>query len=178
MKNLRFKTLLVVTVFCGIGFSALMRKSSAAGTRPAANGPLKVEYASPAPKIAPVRPDPAPPAGKAALTVGNKAISPANYSGRYERVAVRSGQAVTVQLSWPDDNISAGVYADAIQGGKIDGQKSKSFDFRNGKAIRFVFTPDHEAGRYEVLLRRGTTEEVLQFWVPTNHPEKDPHALN
>jgi hypothetical protein len=28
-----------------------------------------------------------------------------------------------------------------------------------------------------IILRRGTTEEVLQFWAPTASPQYDPPAL-
>jgi hypothetical protein len=165
-----------------IAKSATADKQTAAQQSAAGNAvnasPLKVEYASPAPKIAQLQPDPTPPPGKAEVVVGEKSISPPNYNGSYERVAVQSGARVPVQVSWPNDNISAGVYVDAIQGGKIDGQKSKSFDFRSGNTIHFDFTANQEAGLYQVVLRRGTTEEVLEFWVPTNRPQKDPHTLN
>lgn len=141
-------------------------------------GPLEVEYASPAPQIAPMQPEATPASAKAQIAVEDKFLSPPNHGGHFERIAVVANQPVNIALSWLDDQMGEGVFVHAIQGGTIDGEQAKSFDFRKERAIRFSFKPGTEPGLYQVLLRRGTTEEVLEFWVPTNRPEKDPHALN
>jgi hypothetical protein len=179
MKKLRLKTVLLLIIICGIAVSAFLFKSSAAATRPADDGSLKVQYASPAPKIAPLLLGPASVPVQAIVTRGGgKTYAPKFYSGRSERMAVKHGQAVPIRLSWPGDTAHQGVFVQAVDGGKIDGQSNhKSFALGPDKAVSFSFTPDSGPGRYEIVLRRGTTEEVLSFWVHTSNPT-DPPAVS
>src|SRR5207248_6275541 len=67
------------------------------------SGPLKVKYASPAPNIAPIQPDPTPVPVEAVVTRGDKTYQPKFYSGHSERLAVALNQAVPIKLSWPGD---------------------------------------------------------------------------
>jgi len=152
-------------------------KFSESGTVAIPSGPLKVQYASPAPKIAPIIPDPTPAPIQAVVNLGKKAYSPRFYSARSERLAIKAQDSVPIKVSWPEDTTNPGVFVHAIQGGQIDGSSAKSFAFNQDKSIRFTFTAGQEPGLYQVLLRRGTTEEVLEFWVPTNQPKEDPYAL-
>lgn len=138
---------------------------------------LIVEYASPAPSIAPVPATPAPAPVQATVTRDGKAISPKFFAGRSERMAVALNHTVPITLSWPNDTTSGGVFVQAVHGGKIDGHgNSKTFSFSGDKTVSFSFTPDAGTGSYEIVLRRGTTEEALSFWVPTGDP-KDPPTI-
>lgn len=148
-------------------------------TRAIPSGPLKVKFASPAPKIASALSDPTPVPVEAVVTRGDKTYQPKFYSGHSERLAVALNQTVPIRLSWPGDNLSSGVFVQAIQGGRIDsGGNSKQFALDDTKTIAFTFTPNTGPGMYQVILRRGTVEESLEFWVPTGHPGNEPPTIN
>lgn len=117
------------------------------------------------------------PQGKASIAIGERKVMPPNYGGHYQRVALAPRQEVSIQLSWPEDKVSEGVFVHAIQGGTIDGEHGKGFPLDTNRSVRFAFTPTNESGLFQVLVRRGTAEEVLNFWVPSNRPASDPHAL-
>jgi hypothetical protein len=150
-------------------------QANAPDTRAAPTGPLDVEYASPAPQIAPPLPEATAAQVQAVVTRDKKSYSPKFYSGRSERMAVGLNQTVPIQLSWPGDNEHAGVFIQAVHGGKIDGKSNnKTVTFGPDKSASFTFTPDAGEGTYEIVLRRGTTEEALSFWVPTGNPTDPP----
>jgi hypothetical protein len=90
-------------------------------------------------------------------------------------MGVALNQTVPVTLSWPGDNEHSGVFIQAVHGGTIDGNRnSKTVMFGPDKTASFTFTPDAGTGTYEIVLRRGTTEEALSFWVPTGNPTDPP----
>ncbi len=121
---------------------------------------------------------PTPVPGQASVKLGEKSLSPKNNAGHFERIAVKLNQSVPIQLSWPEDNTHEDVFVQAVHGGKIDNSgNSKRFSLTGDKTISFVFTPDSGTGSYEIVLRRGTIEEALQFWVPTGNPKADPPTL-
>ena len=102
------------------------------------------------------------------MTVGDKTFTPENFSGHFQMVEVGKYQVIPVEVSWPENNRDTDVLVCAVDGGKIDGgDNGKRFSLQNSKTIRFSFDPNGANGRCQVLLRRGTKEEVLQFWVPT-----------
>lgn len=150
---------------------------SASSAPPAAPGP--VQYASAAPRIALPHAEPTPAKGEAYVELNGRSLKPENHAGQFQRVAVRLNQRVPVRLSWPDDTTSPDVFVQAVHGGKIDGAgNNKRFPLGSDKSIAFTFTPDSAEGSYQIVLRRGTTEEALQFWVPTANPKNDPPTLN
>lgn len=90
-------------------------------------------------------------------------------------MAVALNETVPIKLSWPSDTTNSGVFVQAVHGGKIDGGgNSKTFTFSGDKTVSFGFTPDAGPGAYEIVLRRGTTEEAISFWVPTGNPTDPP----
>ena len=90
-------------------------------------------------------------------------------------MAVALNQTVPITLSWPGDNEHSGVFIQAVHGGKIDGRgNSKTVMFGSDKTASFKFTADAGAGSYEIVLRRGTVEEALSFWVSTGNPTDPP----
>lgn len=136
---------------------------------------LIVQYDSPPPHIAPVIPDPTPVPAQAVVKHGDKPYSPKFYSGHSERLAVALNETVPVEISWPEDKTHQDVFVQAVHGGKIDnGGNAKRFSLASSKTIAFTFTPDLGTGTYEIVLRRGTTEEALSFWVPTGDPHDVP----
>ena len=142
---------------------------------PAASPKLVVQYASPPPHIEPVRIDPTPVPVQAVVTRGDKPYSPKFNAGRSERLAIELNRTVPIQLSWPEDTTHSDVFVQAVHGGRIDGQSNnKRFSLAESKTISFTFTPDSGPGTYEIVLRRGTTEEALSFWVPTGNPTDPP----
>lgn len=190
-----------LSIVCGAVLAALLallviwwaapeRKAGAAKNRAGPSAPtadektgstptnLVVHYASPPPQIAPLVPDSTPVPVQAVITRGNKPYSPKISPGGSERIRVALNETVPIHLSWPDDTTHDGVFVQAVHGGKIDGgSNSKSFTFNEAKAIDFTFTPDAGSGTYELVLRRGTAEEALRFWVPTENPKADPPSI-
>ena len=124
-------------------------------------------------------PEPAAPVGVAKVTLDGREITPPNHVAHFERIKVAPLQDIPIEVAWPADRTSTEVLAHAIQGGTIDrAGNSRRLPLTAGVPVKFTFTAGHEAGLYEILLRRGTQEEVLEFWVPTSHPENDPPSLN
>jgi hypothetical protein len=148
------------------------------GTLNVPSGPLKVQYASPPPKIAPEIPAPTPVPVHAVVRRNDKTYSPKFYAGHSERLAAALNERVPIQLSWPDETTHSDVFVQAVHGGKIDGAgNSKRFSLKETKTVSFTFTPDAGPGSYEIVMRRGTTEEALSFWVSTGNPHADPPAV-
>jgi hypothetical protein len=85
-----------------------------------------------------------------------------------------------IRVEFPKDEESRQVLVRAIQGGKINGTDNYAvFDLDGDKKeIAFTFESGRESGLSEIILRRGTTEEVLQFWAPTASPQYDPPAMH
>ena len=163
----------------------------AAGAAAPAASPPAVAVTSSAPATAPVpvhitrlqesppRPEPVPPKGVAKVTLGSRDITPPNRVAHFERIRITSAQEIPIEVAWPEDKTSTEVLAHAIDGGTIDrATTSRRMPLTPGEPVRFTFTAGRGAGLYQVLLRRGTLVEVLEFWVPTTHPENDPPALN
>jgi hypothetical protein len=157
---------------------ATTAKAAAVGTVNLPTGPLKVKYASPPPKIAPVAADPTPIPVQAVVTRKDKPYTPNFYAGQSERLAVQSNEQVPIELSWPGDTTHSDVFVQAVHGGKIDGTgNSRRFSLAESKTVSFTFTPDAGPGSYELVLRRGTVEEALRFWVSTGNPKADPPTI-
>lgn len=119
---------------------------------------------NPAPEPNPTQTNPYP--GRATIQVDAAAVSPANFSGHFENIAVQSYQSVPVTVTWPAGDPSDGVLVYAIHGGWIDGASQRFFPLTNTKTIQFQFKNSGSPGLYQVILRRGTTEETVQFTVP------------
>ncbi|MCZ2342759.1 MAG: hypothetical protein LC104_13365, partial [Bacteroidales bacterium] len=120
------------------------------------------------------------PPSRAVVKIGGGQIAPPNFSGHYQRVRLERGGKAEIKVEFPRDETSHDVLVRAIHGGKINGGENYAvFDLGRGqKEIAFTFESGGEAGISEVILRRGTTEEVLQFWAPTDQPQYDPPALS
>ena len=126
-----------------------------------------------------MKPEPTAVPVQAVVTRNEKAYQPKFYAGRSERLAVHPNEAVPIKLSWSDDNIHEDVFVQAVHGGKIDNAgNNKRFALTGNKTISFTFTADAGPGTYEIVLRRGTDEEALSFWVPTANRENDPPTVN
>jgi hypothetical protein len=136
----------------------------------------QVSGAAAGPATSSFRPPPDEPAapGTAKMTVAGKVVALPNHSSHYERAQIERGQRVHIDLSYLGDDAYPDVFAHAIQGGTINGKTAQRFDLTSSKTVSFDFVPASEAGLYEVLLRRGVHEEVLQFWVPTRESQHDP----
>ncbi len=107
-----------------------------------------------------------------------KTLTPANFSGHFQRILVKPDEKVEVRLTWPANDPHDSVLVQPIHGGTVDGVISKRFSLRDSKAIRFVFQNSGSPGEYTVRLRRGTTEEALEFWVPTTFAKNEPYAIH
>lgn len=161
------------------GSSAESAPANPSGQAAAGRNKLVVQYASPPPVIAPPRRAPTPIPVQAVVTREDKPYKPKFFSGQSERLRVSHNRSVPVQLSWPDDTTHQDVFVQAVQGGKIDnGANYKRFALGTDKTISFTFTPDAGPGAYDIVLRRGTVEEDLRFWVPTSHPSSDPITVS
>ncbi len=119
------------------------------------------------------------PPSKALIRIDGGEIAPQNFSGHYQRVLLGKRGKADIRVEFPEDGASRQVLVRAIQGGKINGADNYAvFDLGGDKnEIAFTFESGREAGLSEIILRRGTTEEVLQFWAPTASPQYDPPAL-
>lgn len=182
----------IVAAIAAVVFVNLSNQPPSVATKAEVTVPPTVAQAvavNPAPPVAvmhitrlqesPPRPEPVPPRGVAKVTLGEREITPVNRVAHFERIKIAPAQAVPIEVAWPEDRTSTEVLAHAIDGGTIDrATNSRLIALTPGEPVRFTFTSGHGAGLYQVLLRRGTQEEVLEFWVPTTHPENDPPALN
>jgi len=118
------------------------------------------------------------PAGRAVVTLGAREVEPQRFGTQFEQVGLQPGQEVTVTVSWPADDRSEDVLVHAIDGGRIDGgANAKRFSLLDSKSVGFTYRAGNGPGRYQVLLRRGTTEEALRFWIATPHGRFDPPTL-
>ncbi len=119
------------------------------------------------------------PPSKAVMRIDGGEIAPQNFSGHYQRVLLGKMGKADIRVEFPEDGASRQVLVRAIQGGKINGADNYAvFDLGGDKKeIAFTFESGRESGLSEIILRRGTTEEVLQFWAPTASPQYDPPAL-
>lgn len=119
------------------------------------------------------------PPSRAVMRIGRGQIAPTNFSGHYQRVVLERRGKAEIRVEFPGDEVSRQVLVRAIHGGKInDGENYAVFDLDGPrKEIAFTFESGREAGISEIILRRGTTEEVIQFWAPTDKPQYDPPAL-
>ena len=127
----------------------------------------------------PPLPEPTPPSGVARVTLGDRTVAPRNRVAHFERLKVAPEQEIPIEVSWPEDRTSTEVLCHAIAGGTIDrGGNAQRLPITPGQPVKFTFKTGHESGLYEVVLRRGTQEEVLEFWVPTPHPENDPPSFD
>jgi hypothetical protein len=117
--------------------------------------------------------------GHAKLQVGGNSFAPQNFSGRFERVAVAPQQTVPVVVTWPEEPEGREVTVHSIDGGKINnGKNIATLKVDSEHSIKFAFTPNRDPGQYQVVLRRGTEEEALEFWIPTAKPQYDPPTLH
>lgn len=119
------------------------------------------------------------PPSRASIQIDGGEIAPQNFSGHYQRVVLERRGTAEIRVEFPGDEVSQQVLVRAIHGGKINGGENYAVFNLDGerKEIAFTFESGREAGISEIILRRGTTEEVIQFWAPTAQPEYDPPAL-
>lgn len=181
--------LLVIAAFLWQNFSsregarpeedrAVVESNQSPASKPHPPPALVVQYPSAAPRVAPLQPEPTPVKGEAFVELDGRSIQPENNAGQFQRVAVGANETVPIRLSWPEDKTHSDVFVQAVHGGKIDGGGNhKRFTLGADKTVSFAFTPDGGPGSYQIALRRGTTEEVLQFWVPTENPSNDPPTI-
>jgi len=121
-----------------------------------------------------------PPPTKARVSLGKGLVDPINVGGHYQRLTLPSGAEARITVEVPSDDPSRQLLVRAIQGGTInDAENFAVFDLQSGaRDISFTFRAGTDPGLSEVILRRGTTEEVLQFWTPTASPQYDPPSLS
>lgn len=112
----------------------------------------------------------------ARITVASEEKAVPNHSGRFQKVEVKPYEEVPITVSWPTDDRSKGVAVYPIHGGTIDGGSRKDFSLTDSKQISFVFRNSGSPGLYQVILRRGSTEEVLQFYIPLPKTASAPAA--
>jgi|GEM_PF-3237803 len=120
---------------------------------------------------------PALPRGKAKLQMEDREVAPQNLNGHYQRVLITGESKARVELQWPGVGANRPVFVHAIHGGKINGKSGDTFYTTGDGELAFNFTSSPEAGRSEVLLRSGPSEEVLHFWTPVGAPEIDRFGL-
>jgi hypothetical protein len=119
------------------------------------------------------------PAGRALMTLGTREVEPQRFGTRFERLLAQPHQQIPVTMHWPRHDSSEDVLVHAIHGGRIDGGgNAKRFALGADKTVEFVVELGNAPGLYEVLLRRGTYEEVLEFWVPLGVAAIDRVAVN
>jgi len=117
---------------------------------------------------------------KAVVRVGDRSIEPLNVGGHYQRLKLPRGTEASITVKVPADDPSPQLLVRAIQGGTINGAENYAvYDLSRGdQEVTFTFRGGTDPGLSEVILRRGSTEEVMQFWTPTADPEYDPPSLS
>ena len=114
----------------------------------------------------------------ARVVVGEKVFRPGYHGAHFEPIAIARSQKVPVTVAWAANDPSVDVLVHAIDGGRIDGKgNAKRFALTDSKQVQFTFDAPGGEGRFQVLLRRGVKEEVLELFVPTSQMGKEPYAL-
>lgn len=117
------------------------------------------------------------PRGTARIQIEEGLRLPKNLEGHYQRVHMSPNANARIQVAWSGIGVRE-VIVHAIHGGRINGKTGAQI-LRSDAAgkLNFHFQSNSNAGRYDILLRSGPTEEVLHFWIPTGHPEIDLHGI-
>jgi hypothetical protein len=113
----------------------------------------------------------------AQVTVGQQTFTPRNLSAHFERIAVQPQQSVQITLTFPQDELTNEVRIAALDGGTINGERTKRFSLENSRTVEFTFTLGPTPGLYQLGLSRGSHDEVMEFWVSSDRPEYDAPAL-
>lgn len=179
-RNLITTVAIAAFVSAAVALLLVSRRSSESAGQQGSSVPTSVQAPHTVETPSAVDPAPTPsnpyPA-KAIAQVGEKKIKPINYSGRFQRIRVQPKQEIPVEVTWPADDPHDRVWVQPVHGGRVDGGTGKLFSLKESKSIQFVFTTGDSPGLYQVLLRRGSTEEAVDLWVSTSQPQSDPYTL-
>jgi hypothetical protein len=102
-----------------------------------------------------------------------KERAPLTNDGVVDRVGLRPGQVVSIRLKAHGHANSEPVFFTALDGGQLWSDAPLALD-GNGKT-EFYYEGAFSPGLYRVLLRIGSTEYMLTFYVlDLENPEKNP----
>jgi hypothetical protein len=89
-----------------------------------------------------------------------------NQVGRFQRVSLKPSAQVPVTIAYPEGEPNQAVVLEAKDGGQFDnGAIVKIAKLDAQKKLSFTFQADGAPGIYQVSLRNGADEKVLDFWV-------------
>ncbi len=89
-----------------------------------------------------------------------------NIAGEFPRVQVKPKETIPVRVTFPGGDPGDFVMIEAKDGGHLENRKivkPTALDAKRG--VDFEFTTNQEEGVYRVLVRRGSDQRLLDFWV-------------
>jgi len=88
-----------------------------------------------------------------------------NQVGNFPRVLIKPGDAVHVEVAYPEGHSGDAVVVETEDGGTLDGKKMANVTtLDDQKNVQFNFQSTTQPGIYHVSLRSGADVKVLNFW--------------
>lgn len=105
-------------------------------------------------------------------------VTVSSHQGSFDRVGLRHDQMVDIAVQYPATSAGETISVDALDGGQIIAA-GKHLTIGTDGTIHFKFRAGHQPGNYQIVLREGTKEVGLQFWVrDDDQPKNNPPVLN
>ena len=93
--------------------------------------------------------------------------TPKNIFGVFERLDVGAAETLGIRVRWPRPIMGGHVAAEVNAAGYLDGREtSRLMKLDANGAIAFEYTASDYPGPCQVVLRAGSDETRLNFWVP------------
>lgn len=98
--------------------------------------------------------------------------------GNFDRVGLRHDQTVDIGIQYSTAAAGQAIAIEALDGGRVNAAAKNSIVAPDG-TIHFKFRAGHEPGLYQIVLRSGSQELGLHFWVlDDEHPKNNPAVVN
>jgi hypothetical protein len=94
-----------------------------------------------------------------------------NQAGRFNRVRVVPNKALPVSVEYAEGEPGQNVVVEVEDGGELgNGKGVEVVKLDSQRQVNFSFKADATPGKYQVVLRKGVDEKVLEFWVGEDLP--------
>lgn len=94
-----------------------------------------------------------------------------NQAGRFNRVRVKPSTPFPVEVAYSEGEPGQNVVVEVEDGGELgNGNGVEVVKLDTQRRVNFSFKADATPGKYQVVLRKGVDEKVLEFWVGPDLP--------
>lgn len=109
---------------------------------------------------------------------GGRVVTPGNQRGQMALVHVAPGMEIAATIKWPRAVPGTAVALEVVDGGRLEGSQLSMLKQVDGRGeIQFRFTANRQPGRCQVVVRSGTDEMALRFWVAEEMAKNAPAGL-